>query len=145
MVGRILDQSGKPRDTRIVVGYLAAPDDQGPIRIYLDLTFRAYFEVRRDTILYVQKPDPSDETRPTKILVEVKEPLQLVQAVEASFLRGHITATHPIVTPAMFGPPTGGQVPVCTQPPPPGRTRLAPNGGGVVQTQCPMSDGEKDL
>ena len=51
MVERILDQSGKPRDTRVLVGYLAAPDEQGPVRIYLDLTFRAYFEVPRDKVL----------------------------------------------------------------------------------------------
>jgi hypothetical protein len=149
MVARILDPSGHPRETLLLVGYLAVPHASGPVRIYPDLTFEAYFEIPPDKVLYVQEADPSDETKPTKIVVDAKEPLRLVHAVEASFLRGSITATHPLGVPVGFGLflKEGGETVQCTHPPPP--TPSAQGGRqhpkrGVVQTQCPSVDGLPD-
>ena len=96
LVARILQDSGEPRETVVVVGFLGAPDPNGLVRIYLDLRFQAYVEVPKGKILYLEPFDPSDETQPTRIVVNLDGPLKLVQSVEASFLRGSIVSANSI-------------------------------------------------
>ncbi len=92
----------KPGEVIVVTGYLGAPDNN-VIRIYLDLSLSAYLEVQADKVLYAEKFDPSDETKPTKILVASDAPLKLVRTVEASFVKGLIVSTHPITPPVATG------------------------------------------
>jgi hypothetical protein len=103
MVARILNDSGEPREAVVVVGFLGAPDQNGLVRIYLDLSFQAYLEMPEGSVLYVEPFDPSDETQPTKIVVDLDGPLKLVQAVEASFLKGSIVSAHSITSPVTTG------------------------------------------
>jgi len=134
IVARILDESGQPRETLVVLGYLGSPDDEDRVRIYLDLKFQAYFEIPWNKIIYVGKPDPLDETKPTRIVVDATAQLTLVQTVGASFLRGAITRTHAIGTPAAFALLAGNPVIECTAP---------FHAGGVVVTRC-FKDGDDE-
>ncbi len=87
----------------MIVGFLGAPDQNDIVRIYLDLSLLAYFEIPKCRVLYVEEFDPSDETRPTKIVVAADGPLKLVQTVEASFIRGSIVSANPIGSPVAAG------------------------------------------
>ncbi len=103
MVERILDDSGEPREAIVAVGFLGAADDNGLVRIYLDLSFRAYLELPVEQVLYVEKFNPADETQPTKIVVATDAAVKVVQTVESSFIQGSIVTAHPLTTPAATG------------------------------------------
>jgi hypothetical protein len=126
IIARLLNESGEPLETVVVEGFLGEVDSRGFVRIYLDLKLQAYIEVDKNRIKYVQPSDKSDETRPTRIIVDVEGPLDLVQTVDASFLKGSIVSATSITPPPKtvpFGFAPGGfglvKPSPCTTPTPP--------------------------
>lgn len=111
----ILDESGEPRETALVVGFLGVADANDLVRIYLDLSFRTYLEMPAKKVLYVEKFDPSNELQPTKILVASDSPLKLVRTVEASLIEGSIVSAYPVTPPVATGNVEGvpGRFPQC--------------------------------
>ena len=79
----------------MAVGFLGAADDKGLVRIYLDLSFRAYLELPVDQILYVEQFNPADETQPTRIVIATDAAVKVVQTLESSFIQGSIVTAHP--------------------------------------------------
>jgi hypothetical protein len=86
----------KPPNTLLVTGYLKVDEGGTTGRVYLDLSLRTYYQVTRKQVLYVGKPDSSDATKATPILLDASQPLTLVQTTDASYLRGHIASNHPL-------------------------------------------------
>jgi hypothetical protein len=87
-------------------GYLGPTLTTGSVRLYLDLDFRTYVEIPEDQIIY---PDPSNaeqsaaltkDVNPTKIFIPASTKIEVVEvqsaSIEASFLQGHVTSTHPV-------------------------------------------------
>jgi hypothetical protein len=99
ILARLLDKSGEPLETVVVEGFLGEVDPRGFVRIYFDLKLQGYIEVDKNRIKYVQPFDKSDETRPTRIIVELDGPLDIVQTVDASFLKGSIVSATSITPP----------------------------------------------
>jgi hypothetical protein len=98
-----ITKKGEPSEVVVVVGFLGATDDTNLVRIYLDLSLRAYLEVPVGKVLYVEKFDPSDETQPTRIIVASDCNLKFVQTFEASFITGSIVSANPTMPPAATG------------------------------------------
>jgi hypothetical protein len=81
-----------PTNTIALVGYYGKSNREGFRRIYLDLTFRAYYEVEEKHVHHVQAADPANKEAPTKIIIDAEAKLTLVQTLEASFLQGAIAS-----------------------------------------------------
>ena len=65
-------------------------------RVYLDLTFKAYFEIPKSGIVHADRADPANESKPTTILIDPATKLDLIHSLEASYLKGKIAAGHSI-------------------------------------------------
>src|SRR6266550_1137804 len=78
IVAKLLGTSRDHRDTLVVFGYLGSPNEAGIVRIYLDLGLQAYLEMPKERVLHCDRPDPSNETQPTKIIIDASVPLTLV-------------------------------------------------------------------
>jgi hypothetical protein len=81
----------------VLAGYLGPSKSEEYYRLYLGLDFRAYYEIPRKGILYIEPPDPAEETRPTKLILDTDKvsKLELVQTLETKFLQGSIAAALP--------------------------------------------------
>ncbi len=78
-----------------VVGYIgsAGKGRENYYRIYLDLTFRCYYEVLATDVIYAEPPDQSDTEKPTSIFLKACAKLFVVKIVDASILRGSIASS----------------------------------------------------
>lgn len=143
IVKKVQEGAKEPGDALVVYGYLGSPDDAGIVRIYLDLSLQAYFELEWTRVLHCDKVDPANETSPTKIVIDASESLKLVQTYEASFLKGAIASAYPIapsvstgLTPLAPGFVCTHSYPIPSQCPPPAHvcTHHHP-----VPSQCPAT------
>jgi hypothetical protein len=100
----------KPRDTVVLLGYLGRSSKEGFLRIYLDLSFRIYYEVPEADVLHAQKADPAHEEEPTMIVIAATATLHLVRAMEATFLQGEIASAYPVGSPTDLSAPSPVQM-----------------------------------
>jgi hypothetical protein len=73
-------------------GYLGPSSREGYVRFYLDLTFKAYFEIPKIGIVHADRADPANESKPTTVLIDPATKLDLIHSLEASYLKGKIAA-----------------------------------------------------
>ncbi len=93
LVAKLLANAAKPSPDAVTLeGYLGPSSRDGYVRVYLDLTFKAYFEIPKNGILHADKADPSNESKPTTIVIDPATKLDLVHSLEASYLKGRIAA-----------------------------------------------------
>jgi hypothetical protein len=93
LVAKLISNPANPApDTVTLEGYVGPSSREGYIRVYLDLTFKAYFEIPKNGILHADKADPSNESKPTTIVIDPATKLDLVHSLEASYLKGKIAA-----------------------------------------------------
>jgi hypothetical protein len=93
LVAKLISNPANPApDTVTLEGYVGPSSREGYVRVYLDLTFKAYFEIPKNGILHADKADPSNESKPTKIVIDPATKLDLVYSLEASYLKGKIAA-----------------------------------------------------
>jgi hypothetical protein len=89
----IANAANPPPDTVTLEGYLGPSSRDGFVRVYLDLTFKSYFEIPKNGILHADKADPSNESKPTTIVIDLATKLDLVHSLEASYLKGNIAGS----------------------------------------------------
>lgn len=110
LVGKVVKHPDDPQETVRVVGYLghSGPGKKDFRRIYLDLDFRTYIEIKKDDVLHAQAADLSDEEKPTEIFIKATATLTLCQTIEAPYLKGAIASSYPLLRPASHycPPPT---------------------------------------
>ncbi len=98
VVVKLLGDADPSRDLVVLVGYFGPSKKRDSVRLYLDLDFRAYFELPRGWIVSTDQVDPDDENSPTRVIVEVTAELELVQIsrqrLEAAYLQGSITSAY---------------------------------------------------
>ena len=102
----------------ILEGYLGESQRDGHVRFYVDLDFRAYFEIEEADIVDHVPSESSDPASPRKLLIKATAKLDLVRVVtvEASYLKGAITAAHLSAAKKPAGTSTG--LPFCVPAPP---------------------------
>jgi hypothetical protein len=93
LVAKLISNPANPAPDAVTLeGYLGPSSREGYVRVYLDLTFKAYFEIPKNGILHADKADPSNESKPTTIVIDPATKLDLVHSLEASYLKGKIAA-----------------------------------------------------
>jgi hypothetical protein len=126
-----------------LAGYLGPSQRKDFYRLYLGLDFQAYYEIPKKGILFIEPPDPAEETRPTTLIIDTDQvsKLELVQTLETIFLKGSIAAAFPRGSqPYQANMPRGIQptsYPGCVPPPPGGQHYLVNMPPGVVPTPYP--------
>jgi hypothetical protein len=117
VVKALMDEHGKIPDCVALAGYLGPSDRPEYVRLYLDLTFKHYYEIpKKDAVLYREPYDKSEEARPTRIIVRAGAELKLVQVQTseqtgaASFLHGTIRSAGLVQPPAGLALPSHDQV-----------------------------------
>jgi hypothetical protein len=88
----ISNPANPPPDSVKLEGYLGPSSRDGYVRVYLDLTFKAYFEIPKNGIIHADRADPTNESKPTTILIDSATKLDLIHSLEASYLKGKIAA-----------------------------------------------------
>lgn len=80
----------------MLVGYIGPSKGTDYVRLYVDLTFRNYYEIPAEGIVSTAPKDASDENSPTTVHVAGDTRLEKVsvtsQSVEARFLQGSISS-----------------------------------------------------
>ena len=83
-------------DLVALVGYLGPSKRAGSVRLYLDLTFRNYYEILTEGIVSTSPADAEDENSPTTVHVTGSTQVDKVsvtsQSTEARFLQGSIAS-----------------------------------------------------
>lgn len=83
-------------DLVALVGYLGPSKREGYVRLYVDLTFRNYYEIPTEGIVSTSPTDASDENSPTTLHVAGDTQVDKVsitsQSTEARFLQGSISS-----------------------------------------------------
>jgi hypothetical protein len=93
LVAKLISNPASPSPDAVTLeGYLGPSSREGYVRVYLDLTFKAYFEIPKNGILHADKADPSNESKPTTIVIDPATKLDLVHSLDASYLKGKIAA-----------------------------------------------------
>jgi hypothetical protein len=93
LVAKLISNAANPTPDAVTLeGYLGPSSREGYVRVYLDLTFKAYFEIPKNGIVHADKPDPSNESKPTTIVIDPATKLDLVHSLDASYLKGKIAA-----------------------------------------------------
>jgi len=95
IISKLLPDPDHPPDSVVLVGYLGPSKKEGCVRFYSDLEFRAYVEIPTSGILHHDTVSPSLESGPTKMILHATTKLELVVILEASFLKGDISACVP--------------------------------------------------
>jgi hypothetical protein len=91
LVAKLISNAATPTPDAVTLeGYLGPSSREGYVRVYLDLTFKAYLEIPKNGIIHADKADPSNESKPTTIVIDPTTKLDLVHSLEASFLKGKI-------------------------------------------------------
>ena len=83
IVGSVICDPDTPVPTVHVLGYIGSAGTGRDMycRIYLDMSFRNYYEVLAGDIHYAQPPDPTDLEKPSHIYVKAHATLLLVKTV----------------------------------------------------------------
>lgn len=85
-------------DLVALVGYLGPSKREGYVRLYVDLTFRNYYEIPTEGIVSTSPTDASDENSPTTVHVAGDTQVDKVsitsQSTEARFLQGSISSDY---------------------------------------------------
>jgi hypothetical protein len=90
---KVVPDPDNPLGTILLIGYLGAgPKGTDLRRIYLDLDFCKYVEIKKCDILFAQKADPSALEKPTEIIIKSTATLSLCRSMEAPFLKGAIAS-----------------------------------------------------
>jgi len=93
LVAKLIPNAGNPAPEAVTLeGFLGPSSREGYVRVYLDLSFKAYFEIPKSGILHADKADPANESKPTAIAIDPATKLDLVHSIEASYLKGKIAA-----------------------------------------------------
>jgi hypothetical protein len=86
-----------PTDLVALVGFPGPSRETGKVRLYTDLTFRAYIEIPREAVALAEPTDRQDENSPTRLHVRASTQLDVVQTstetVAASFFQGAVAST----------------------------------------------------
>ena len=91
LVAKLISNPTNPApDTVTLEGYVGPSSREGYVRVYLDLTFKAYFEIPKNGIVHADRADPANESKPTTILIDPETKLDLIHSLEASYLKGKI-------------------------------------------------------
>jgi hypothetical protein len=94
LVAKLISNPASPAPDAVTLeGYLGPSSREGYVRVYLDLTFKAYFEIPKSGIIHADKADPSNESKPTTIVIDPATKLDLVHSLDASYLKGKIAAS----------------------------------------------------
>jgi hypothetical protein len=97
VISKLVPNPGDLPNTAVLVGYLGPSQREGFLRLYLDLDFRAYFEIPKEgVIIYAEPVDPSSEAKPTRIVIDASRKIEFVQIVETAFLQGGIVSAFPV-------------------------------------------------
>ncbi|MFI5459404.1 MAG: hypothetical protein ACHRXM_28605 [Isosphaerales bacterium] len=94
LVSKLMPDSENAPDVVVLEGYLGPSKREGSVRLYLDLAFRSCFEIPRSGIIHAEPADPSNESKPTKLVVDPSTKLDLIYTLEASYLKGTIASAH---------------------------------------------------
>jgi len=121
LIPKLIPSPDAPPDAVVLTGYLGPSPQAENVRFYLDLSFQTYFEIPKSGVLHADAADASDESKPTKIVIEASTKLDLVHTLEASYLKGAIASAHPAGANAPMCPLTPK---TCVAGPPPPVTRL---------------------
>jgi hypothetical protein len=91
LVAKLIGGAANPSpDPLKLEGYVGPSSRDGFVRVYLDLTFKAYFEIPKNGIVHADRADPANESKPTTILIDPATKLDLIHNLEASYLKGKI-------------------------------------------------------
>jgi hypothetical protein len=77
-----------------LVGFLGPVDKCGNVRLYPKLDLCACYQFPATMIRHAEPPDPTDPTRPSKIVVDCDTNVEIVLSLESSVLDGAMTDTH---------------------------------------------------
>jgi hypothetical protein len=80
-------------------GFLGPSDQGGYVRLYQTLDLSAYVEIPLEGIIFADPPSEESPAEPRKIYVVATTKLDIVQTVEASFLKGSIRSNYPCGVP----------------------------------------------
>ncbi len=96
LVARLHADPDEYSEAVALVGYLGPSNKTDYVRLYVDLSFRNYYEIPAGAVVSTTPADASDENSPTTVHVSGDARLEKVsvtsQSVEARFLQGSISA-----------------------------------------------------
>ncbi|HZW30729.1 MAG TPA: hypothetical protein VFF52_08490 [Isosphaeraceae bacterium] len=126
----------------VLAGYLGPSRREEFYRLYLGLDFQAYYEIPESGILYIEPVDSSQETRPTRLIIDADKvsKLELVQTLETMFLKGSIVAAVPLGNQPSLAQTTWSiqtYYPGCVPPPPSGNQSYLAQTPWAIQTYYP--------
>jgi hypothetical protein len=96
LIKKMLAHKPEPQDVVEVVGYIGPSPKTGTFRVYPQLDLRSYFEIPADSLIHHAPVDASDGSGPSRVLIAGSTKLEIVQVVDARFLRGYIASAHPL-------------------------------------------------
>ncbi|WP_437752166.1 hypothetical protein [Sorangium sp. So ce1389] len=103
------------KDLASFTGYLGPAKKEGYIRLYLDLTFKHYYELPSDAVLATRPSKAGDPQSPTIVTIKGEAKLSVVNVTstitEASFLQGSISKGY--LPAAAQSQAVGGVTPDC--------------------------------
>jgi hypothetical protein len=120
LIKKMLAYKPEPQDVVEVVGYIGPSPKAGTFRLYPRLDLRGYFEIPAGSLIHHAPVDASDISGPSRVLIAGSAKLEIVQVVDARFLRGYIASAHPLAwsnNPSQGG--THGTTKEAPKPPPP--------------------------
>ena len=98
LVAKLHPEPDTPRDLVALIGYFGPSKKTDYIRLYPDLSFRSYYDIPTNGIIYTEPTDAKDENSPTRVLVLAATNLEMVQTthqcIEASYLQGAIAGNY---------------------------------------------------
>ena len=96
LVAKLHADPNQLTDLVALVGYLGPSKRDGYVRLYVDLSFRNYYEIPNEGIVSTSPTDASDENSPTTLHVAGDTQVDKVsitsQSTEARFLQGSISS-----------------------------------------------------
>ena len=96
LVAKLHTDPDELTDLVALVGYLGPSKRADYVRLYVDLTFRNYYEIPKAGIVSTSPTDAGDENSPTTVHVAGGTQVDMVsvtsQSTEARFLQGSISS-----------------------------------------------------
>jgi hypothetical protein len=113
-----------------LTGYVGYTSGSVFIRVYPDLEFRSYYELRGDDVLKILPVEAGVPDGPSEVLIKASAKVRLVWIVEASMLEGPIASAYPIESASESAADDSGNRPGCLS-----------SGGLVTTLRCRVEGG----
>ena len=98
LIDKLLAHKPGAKDVVEIVGYLGPSPKAETFRVYPRLDLRGYFEIPEGSLIHHVPVDASDPSGPSRVLIAGSTQLEMVQVVDAQFLRGSIASAHPLAS-----------------------------------------------